>query len=289
MNKNFTITILFFLSITLSGYIIYDKVINKETNETIISSHKNDNLKDNSIISNKEDEIDNNNLDNNQNINKLDNIELKEYEEIIETQLLKMLGFKSLSETPNQDRLAMLFEVYNNKYNWKEKISINDLEQVKKDSAIKSINIQYTDLKDYNMSTNYTMSPFYNKKGNTYEYSNAGHSENDASIIYKELINSNINKNEIQLSYKFIFARTHIKTASVAPGYHSLYYNLTDEPFKEFSFTALYEEAEKDITYDKAKTYITQNYETIKDNLYTYNFVFTIEDNNIILKDYHRE
>lgn len=312
MNKNIIIIFLLLISISLSGYIIYDKVLNKDEDKTLINQNKTDALQSSNNNTNKKDETNNseedtketndnninddkeeinnstNTLDNNQNIDKVDNIEFEKYEEIIESQLLKMLGFNSLSETPNQDRLAMVFEIYNNKYNWKEKISISDLEEVKSDSAIKNIDVEYTDLADYNMSMNYT-SPFYQKKGSTYKYTNTGHTENDASIIYKELINSNINNDEIQLSYKFIFVRTHIKTASVTPGYHSLYYNLKDQPFKEFSFMSLREETGKDITYDKAKTYITENYETIKDNLYTYNFIFTNKNDNIILKDYYRE
>ena len=80
---------------------------------------------------NKQEEI-NNNLNNSQNIEQIDNVEFEKYEEVIETELFKMLGFKSLSETPNQDRLAMVFEVYNNKYNWKEKITISELDEVKK-------------------------------------------------------------------------------------------------------------------------------------------------------------
>lgn len=308
MKKNILIILLLLLSISLLGYIAYDKILKKEDNEIIINSNKTDNLqnsnsseenknneeedkteiKDENINENQED-TNNNNLNNDQNIEKTDNIELEKYEKIIETQLLKILGFKSISETTNQDRLAMVFEVYNNKYDWKEKITINELEEVKKNSAIRDIDVEYTDLEDYNMSTNYKSSKFYLKKGNVYEYNNTGHKEKSESIIYKELINSNINNNEIQLSYKFIFAKTYSKSASTTPGYHSLYYNLKEKEFKEFSFMDIHEEAGKDIAYNNAKVYITENYKTIKDNLYTYNFIFTNEDNNIILKDYYRE
>lgn len=309
MNKNFIIILLLLLSISLSGYIVYDKVLNKE-DKTITNSNKIDDLQNNNLFEenttnkqeenktetnndstkdNQDDTNNENNLDNNQNIDEVNNIEFEKYEEIIETQLLKMLGSKSLSETPNQDRLAMVFEVYNNKYMWKEKISISELEEIKRDSAIKNIDVEYTNLADYNMSTNYNGSTFYQKNGGIYEYSNTGHSEKDTSIIYKELVNSNVNNNEIQLSYKFIFVKTHIKSASTTPGYHSLYYDLKGETFKELSFLSIHEEAGKDIAYQKVKSYIIENYETIKDNLYTYNFIFTNENNNIILKDYYRE
>ena len=306
MGKNIVIIILSILLVSLSGYIVYDKSSN-ELHEPIINTNKVDNLQgsnnnsnetnkkeedkmeiNNDNETNKQEEI-NNDLNNSQNIEQIDNVEFEKYEEVIETELFKMLGFKSLSETPNQDRLAMVFEVYNNKYNWKEKITISELDEVKKNSAIRNIDVEYTNLTDYNMSMNYKSSPFYNKKGNVYEHNNAGHKEKNMSIIYKELINSDVNNNEIKLSYKFIFAKTYIKKSSTTPGYHSLHYNLKDKEFKEFSFMDIHEETGKDIAYDKAKSYIIENYETIKDSLYTYNFVFINEDNNIILKDYYRE
>lgn len=49
MNKNFIIVLLLLLSISLSGYIVYDKVLNKE-DKTITNSNKIDDLQNNNLF-----------------------------------------------------------------------------------------------------------------------------------------------------------------------------------------------------------------------------------------------
>ena len=73
----------------------------------------------------------NNHTQNQSNHNEIKNDDIKLYDEIIETNLLKLLGNKSLKDTPNQDLLAIVFEMYKNKYGWKKEILVDDLIRIK--------------------------------------------------------------------------------------------------------------------------------------------------------------
>lgn len=312
--KNIAIIILLILVVSLSGYILYDKIINND--KTIISSNNDElNQQENTInkngISKDENGFENtyndkNNNDNSQNQSDISNIEnddIKLYEEIIENNLLKLLGNNSLKDISNQDLLAIIFEMYKNEYGWKKEILLDDLIRIKEKSTLKNINIKYTkQLQDYTAAYNYQGSIIYelDSSNQKYIYQEVGHSRNNISIIHKELVNKYINNNEITLSYKFVFVRTTSNSVKTTPGYHYLYHSYDnilnyvnslngEKHFKEFSFLDMDEEIGRTLAYDKAKAYVIDNYDSIKNKLYTYTFVFSYEDNILILKDYYRE
>jgi len=314
MKKNIIITILSILVISLSGYILYDKAINNN-NKTIINSDNNELKQQDNIVNNNQilpdknpfennySDNDNNNIQNQSNISEIKNNNIKLYEEIIENDLLKLLGNNSLKDISNQDLLEIVFEMYKNEYGWKKEILLDDLMQIKEKSVLKNTNIEYAkQLQDYTAAYNYTDSIIYEFDSSIqkYIYQEVGHSKSDISIIHKELVNKYINNNEITLSYKFVFVRTTSNSVKTAPGYHYLYHgydnilnnvnNLNGEKhFKEFSFMDMDEEIGRTIAYDKAKSYVIDNYDSIKNKLYTYTFVFSYEDNILVLKDYYRE
>lgn len=293
MKNNSINTILLILILVLVGYIVYDKVLSDNNKEVIQNETTNNNveLKDennNIAEENKQEDTD---TTTNNTKSEEENIEI--YENIIETNLLKLLGNKKLSEISNQDKLAMIFEMYKNEYGWKKEISKSDLNNVKENSILKNLDIEYTSLNDYSMTTNHNASKLYELNNKNYTYQNIGHKSNNIKIIHKELIDSNFDNNDIKLSYNFVFSKTEAKGASTTPGYHYLYYSYEDinnnKHFKDFSFMDINEEIGNALAYDNAKNYIDDNYKDIKDKLYTYTFVFSNEENNIILKDYYRE
>lgn len=313
MKKNITIIILSILVLSLSGYILYDKIINDDK-KNIISNNDKLNYQEN-MISNDETSNDknkfentyndknNNHAQNQSNHNEIKNDDIKLYDEIIETNLLKLLGNKSLKDTPNQDLLAIVFEMYKNKYGWKKEILVDDLIRIKEKSILKNTNIEYSkQLQDYTAAYNYTGSIIYelDSSNQKYIYQKVGHAKNDISIIHKELIKNNAKDNELVLSYKYAFAKTTSNSTKTTPGYHYLYHSYDnmlnysnnsngETHFKEFSFLSMNEEIGRTIAYDEAKTYVIDNYDSIKSKLYTYTFVFSYEDNILILKDYYRE
>lgn len=295
MKKNIIIIILSILVVSLSGYIGYNKFINLEESSTIIINNSQsieDNLDNNNQtdISDNKEENNENNIQNDSNNNSNDetnNISLKTYENIITNDLAYLLGKKSLSELTNQDILRMLFEIYKNQYGFPSSFDKTELNNIHSNSVLRNIEIKHENFSDYSILYDYSSSPLFDYNNNVYTYANTGHSYESVKIINKELVEQSEKDNEITLSYKFVF----LKQSEDMPTYLKLYYTINDiknnNSFKEYSYYSINDEASHYITLENIKKYIKNNYDSIKNNLKTYNYTFKIENENIILKEFN--
>lgn len=300
MKKNIIIIILSILVISLSGYIIYDRIIetkekltiktneNKTKEDGVVPTEKEDNLDNNNQIdvSNNKEEIYDNNQNNNTSNNESNSISLKIYENIISNDLSYLLGKNSLSELTNQDILRMLFEIYKNQYGFPSSFNKTELNKIHNNSVLRNIEFTHENISDYSILYDYHSSPLFDYNNNTYTYAKTGHSYQSVKIVNKELISQSEKDNEITLAYKFIF----LEQTENMPTYLKLYYTIDDiknnKSFKEFSYYNITDEAGYYITLDNAKNYIKDNYDSIKNNLKIYTYTFKVENDNIILKDF---
>ena len=212
------------ISLLLTGYVSYDKMFSNNNEVIIVDQDSNVKQNSNNLdnqLNNKIDISDNN--DDNE-VSDNSGFMLDAYENIITSDLSKLLGENSLSELSNQDILYMLVEMYKNQNEFPEDFTKEDLDNIHRNSVLRNINFVHEDISDYSIVNEYTGSPLFNYSDSTYKYANTGHSYETLKIVNKELVEIIEKDNEVMLSYKFVF----LKQSGNNPVYLKLYSTIDD-------------------------------------------------------------
>jgi len=215
------------------------------------------------------------------------------FEDIIEYDLGALLNKNTLNELTNQEKLRILISLYQGeKYGT---IKVDDLKKIHENSIIKNLKVTYTDVYDYytkfssDEKGEREIGYKYNKETETLTYTGVlGHGAlGVANIIYKDLISFEIDDNKYTIKYKFVFGNT----SGDGPTPYTLYYSGIDayndkNSFKKFDYDDCIDEFCSDYE-TPAVNYIKDNYDKIKNKLYTYTYEFEVEDNNLVITKYN--
>lgn len=274
MKKTLTILIVIislFLGIFI-GIILEKKVLNNSNDINDLDNNQN-----NEVIDNNE------NLDNN------DEEIRKQVEEIVSNELDQLLPKKSLNELTNQDKLQTILYIYASENSYSEIINKEVLETIFKNSSLRNLEIEYTDIYFDHMLQD-TNEKFYEIQDNIYKKIGGGHGASQLNTIYKEVTDYKKNENKITISYKFAF----YTVLGEGPNPINLYYTYEDA-LNDKNKIISYEPSDY-LTAEDASGYITafnaaKNYDFSKllDKLDTYTYTFEINNNDIVLVDFNRK
>lgn len=191
---------------------------------------------------------------------------------------------KNISDTlemKNEIKRISSEEVINNK--------IYDFKNIHNNSTLNSLDIKYADINDsYSQGLGISNEVWYKVDNftNRYVYVGYGHGAGPYISVYKNLVNYKQEENKYYLSYKYLFGN-----GGEGPNDISLYKNVDDalnrkNEIKTFSI-------EKH-NYDTAalkkeiELYVNDNFESLDNGLYTYNYVFEVINGKLTLTDYYR-
>ena len=256
-NKNLVIALLAILSVGSIGYIGYDK----------LNSDNNNNDNDN-IVENEEEQY-----------------KLEDFTKIVNEELGFLKSKKNLKDLTNEEKTYMLFSLLENRDN----ITINKLEDIRKNSSLREMEVEYTDLLDTNNGYQLlsTVTHTLNKDTGEYAY-NIGTGRGGTPVWSRPFLTDFVEKdNQYILSYKYAFTRSQ----GDGPTDLDLYYSLEDALNKKNIIkTFLLRDASENFQELnwKIDTYLNDNYDSIKAELDTYNYVFEVKEGNIILVDFYR-
>lgn len=216
---------------------------------------------------------------------------LTDLDEIIDGELRALRNKNNLQELTNQERLRILLVLHKGTGN---KIDVKELRKVHKNSIIKNLNIEYTDIYDWysefssDEQENTPILYKYDKQTDTYIYAEpGGHgSTYEANIDHKELITFEEENNTYTVRYKYVFSNFYDD--------YNLYYSGIDaykevNSFKKFENIALPASPEYDEHQAQIDAYIKDNYNTIKEKLPIYTYEFKVDNGQLIITSFNVE
>jgi len=229
--------------------------------------------------------------------NKIDvnNIKQEDLDNVIDNELFLLVKKNKLSELTNQEKLVMLYNTmyWRNMCNYSSSefdyFKIDDFKNIHNNSTLNSLDIKYADINDsYSQGLGISNEVWYKVDNftNRYVYVGYGHGAGPYISVYKNLVNYKQEENKYYLSYKYLFGN-----GGEGPNDISLYKNVDDalnrkNELKTFSI-------EKH-NYDTAalkkeiELYVNDNFESLDNGLYTYNYVFEVINGKLTLTDYYR-
>ena len=219
----------------------------------------------------------------------------KDFEKIINEDLGFLLEKSSLTDITNEDITAWAFN--KSKYNYStNSFESKYLEDIIKNSVFRNIEFDLTDI--YQVRGNYAdihlsdSVKCFSLKGTKYTNEDTcGSSGLGATPYVTKFVYFKQEKNRYIISAKSIF--TTILTGPDDIRLYSSYEKARkaslDNSFYNLSFKTFAMKENGDdyiVSYDDADKYINENWNSIKDKLDTYTYIFEIEDGEIILQDF---
>lgn len=258
MNKNLIIILLAIISVGTVGYIVYDKVSESKKEDGVKTENNSD-----KIVSDHQ---------------------LEDFTKIVNEELEFFVSQEKLDDITNEEKTYLLYYLLDDK----TEVTVDKLENVRKNSSLREMNVKYTDIYDSYESFVLIDDVLRSLDKQTGKYSDylTGHGGLMISS-HSFLQDFKIDNNKYILSYKYVF----IKAQGEGPTDLDMYYTFEDavkktNRKKEFIWDVqtLYKPSPS----AQADTYAENNYESFKDELDTYNYVFEIHDGNIVLVDFYR-
>lgn len=213
--------------------------------------------------------------------------------------MLNILSNKTnLIEITNQEILQVLLVEYLRDENHnKESFTIQDLEEIHRNSIFSNLGVEYTSILDRKDLYGFTLGDvLYELNEDNYKLVMAGgHGLNEISIpVYRELILFNETDGRYTISQRIVFANSY----GDGPNPYYLYYdskqaiedsnNTGENSFIKLDETNLssYLDDDSSINFLAVEKYIMDNYDDIKDKLSTYTYTFEEIDNHLVLTNF---
>ena len=220
----------------------------------------------------------------NDTVNKV-NYKLIDFTKVINNELYFLVSQKNYKDLTDKEKTYMFYLLVDDRNN----VTVDKLENIRKNSSLRELSVNYTDIYDsyngYELTNDILRS--LNKETGQYSEPLIGHGGLFIDKI-PFLVDYKFENNRYIISYKYVFT----KNQGDGPTNLDAYYTYEDaikgqNKIKEF----LLEDAndESSLLFQNVKDYANENYDDLKDKLDTYNYVFEVKDNNIILTDFYRE
>lgn len=260
--KDIIIGILIIIIFLLGGVIVYNYKFNN--NGSIYGKVGNE-------VNDKQDNVDN-------------NINLADFEKIIDDELYILFGYKSLSELSNQRKLTLVFNLLESEYAYSSNdvssylgsVSREKVEELFNGTVLGSLGIKHEDIDVYevndyfyNRNFNYMMS-----KRNLFRPGN----------LAKKVVDYSQDGNRYTVDVKYLFTNNADNGDRGQFAYGSYVFGNEDKKIVEvyrynnnFEFEILVPDLQK---------YLDDNYDVIKDKLDTYRYVFEVNNDGVKLVDF---
>lgn len=264
MKKNIIIAILAIVSIGLIGYIVYDKMNDKKEEPMNNEKEENNNQVDNSLAS---------------------NYKLEDFTKIIEEELGFLESKKNYKDLTNKEKNHWLYLLSHYPL---DLLTTDTLENIRKNSSLREMEVEYDDVyaiyEGYEISD--TLERTLDKESGKYTDVLGGHGAISISGT-PFLYDFKIDNDQYIISYKYVFIQD-VGQGPADLNIHYTYENAVNRENKIKVFSPTETNYDMNLLYMMAKNYIEDNYESFKDKLETYNYVFEIHDGNIVLVDFYR-
>ena len=258
--KNILIVILVILILSLSGYIIYDKVI---SGDKPVSKP--------APVVNKYSQQD--------------------IEKVLEEEGSILYGDSSLLEFDDKEKTYVAFMLYK-KANSERDLSatgftLDDIKKYYEDSIYSEIGVNYTDVY---LAPGYNEVYFHLNNGKYTFEPMAAHGTSSITPVYSKVVDYNAVDNVYNISIQYVFT-----FHGDSPMDAKLYYTYQDalsnkNAFYNFNIEDYFSEEkptyDTDLLNKDINNYINDNYDKIKDNLKTYNYTFKVVNDKLKLTDF---
>lgn len=264
------VIILFLLVIGLGGFIVYDKILNNNDNNT-------------------NNEVNNNNEANDDNLNSV----RKSLESIVEEELYILWNKNNIHEISAQERLQVALERYAKDNNLDllryepETITAKDLETSYYKTSCTINPLVHQNIYLYEKIASSTDVLYtYDASNQTYTVNPIGKGAIKIEPTYSNVIEfKQLSENEYSISYQYLFTWENHGEVD-----NNVYFSYEDvknkvNGIKVFDIQGMlnsYDELEKELN-----DYVENNYDSIKDKMVTHNYVFSYELGKYNLKNFY--
>lgn len=260
--KNILIVILVILILGLSGYIVYDKVIN-----------------------------DNNDKDDDKTTPVVNKYSQQDIEKVLEEEVSILYGDSSLLEFDDKEKTYVAFMLYKKANSEKDLnttgFTLDDIKKYYEDSIYSEIGVNYTDVY---LDPGFNEVYFHLNNGKYTFEPMAAHGTSSITPVYSKVVDYNAVDNVYNISIQYVFT-----FHGDSPMDAKLYYTYQDALSNKNAFYTFNIEdyfSEEKSTYDtdllnkSMNEYVSNNYDKIKDKIKTYNYTFKVVNDKLKLTDF---